>query len=227
MSQEILDKLAKAVMAGDEVAAKTAAQEAINAKVDPINAIKNGLSKGMEVIGKKFANFEVFLPEVMLAADAMKAGIGVIRPHISADRMAESQRGKVVIGTVYGDIHDIGKTLVATMLEVAQYEVHDLGNDVQPKKFLEKAREVNADIIAMSCLLTPSMYYQKDVMELMKDMGIRQKTWAMVGGSPITPEWTKEIGADGWGRHADDAVEVANLLMKNGKELAKPVVKGG
>lgn len=226
MSNEILEKLAKAVMAGDEDSAKKAAQEAIDAKVDPIDAIKNGLSKGMEVIGKKFADFEVYLPEVMLAADAMKAGIGVLRPHISADRMSESQKGKVVIGTVYGDIHDIGKNLVATMLEVAHYEVHDLGNDVPPKKFLEKAKEVDANIIGMSSLLTPSMYYQKDVIDLLKDMGLREKTWVMVGGSPITPEWTKEIGADGWGRHADDAVEVANLLIDKGKDLAKPVVKG-
>jgi corrinoid protein of di/trimethylamine methyltransferase len=227
MSQEILDRLAKAVMGGDEEAAKKAAQEAIDAKMDPLDAIKNGLSKGMEVIGKKFGNFEVFLPEVMLAADAMKAGIGVLRPYISADKMAEGSKGKVVIGTVYGDIHDIGKNLVATMLEVARYEVYDLGNDIPPKKFLEKAKEVNADIIGMSCLLTPSMYYQKDVIELMKDMGIRDKIWVMVGGAPITPDWTKEIGADGWGRHAEDAVIVANLLMEKGSELAKPVVRGG
>lgn len=145
MSDEILEKLANAVMAGDEEAAKKAAQEAIDAKIDPLDAIKKGLSKGMEVIGKKFANFEVFLPEVMLAADAMKAGIEVLKPHISADRISERSKGRVVIGTVYGDIHDIGKNLVATMLEVARYEVHDLGNDVPPKKFLDKAREVKCE----------------------------------------------------------------------------------
>jgi corrinoid protein of di/trimethylamine methyltransferase len=224
--QEILEKLAKAVMEGDEEAAKRAAQEAINNGIDPIYAIKNGLSRGMEVIGKRFSNFEVFLPEVMLAADAMKAGIEVLKPYISADKLEERSRGKVVIGTVFGDIHDIGKNLVATMLEVAGYEVHDLGNDIPPKRFVDKVREVKADIVAMSCLLTPSMYYQKDVIELLRDAGLRDKVWVMVGGAPITPEWTREIGADGWGRHADDAVVVANLLMEKGKELTRPVVRG-
>ena len=180
----------------------------------------------MAVIGEKFGRFEVFLPEVMLAADAMKAGIGVLRPHISEEQMAKQIKGKVVIGTVYGDIHDIGKNLVATMLEVAGYEVYDLGNDVEPKKFLEKVKEVTADIVAMSCLLTPSMYYQKDVIELLKEMDIRDKIWAIIGGSPITPDWTKDVGADGWGRHSDDAVGVANMLMENGSELPKPVIKG-
>ena len=224
--QEIWERLAKAVMEGDEKEAKKAAQEAIKAGINPFDAIKNGLSRGMEIIGKKFSNFEVYLPEVMLAADAMKAGIEVLKPYISADELKESSRGKVVIGTVFGDIHDIGKNLVATMLEVAGYEVHDLGNDVPPKKFVDKMREVNADIIAMSCLLTPSMYYQKDVIELLRDAGLRDKVWVMVGGAPITPEWTMEIGADGWGRHADDAVVVANLLMEKGKELTRPVVRG-
>ena len=227
MMQEILEKLAKAVMEGDEEAAKRAAQEAINNGIDPIYAIKNGLSRGMEVIGKRFSNFEVFLPEVMLAADAMKAGIEVLKPYIPADKLEERSRGKVVIGTVFGDIHDIGKNLVATMLEVAGYEIYDLGNDIPPKRFVDKVREVKAGIVAMSCLLTPSMYYQKDVIELLRDAGLRDKVWVMVGGSPITPEWAREIGADGWGRHADDAVAVANLLMEKGKDLAKPIVKGG
>jgi len=225
VSQETLEKLAKAVMDGDEEAAKKAAQEALDAKLNPVEAIKSGFAKGMDVVGKKFHNFEVFLPEVILAADAMKAGIDVLRPHMSAEFLAEASKGKVVIGTVFGDIHDIGKNLVGVMLEAGGFEVHDLGTDCPSTKFVEKAKEIKADIIAMSSLMVTSMYYQKDVLDYLKDTGTRDKHWIMVGGGPVTPEWTKEIGADGYGKFSDDAVEVAKTLMEKGTEIVRPVIK--
>jgi corrinoid protein of di/trimethylamine methyltransferase len=225
VSQEIFEKLAKSVIDGNEDSARKAAQEALDAKVDPLEAIKNGFARGMDVVGKKFHDFEIFLPEVILAADAMKAGIEVLRPRMSAESMAKASRGKVVIGTVFGDIHDIGKNLVAVMLEAGGFEVHDLGTDCPSTKFVEKAKEVKADIIAMSSLMVTSMYYQKEVLDYLKDTGTRDRHWVMVGGGPVTPEWTKEIGADGYGKFADDAVEVAKTLMEKGTEVVRPVIK--
>lgn len=225
MSAEIFEKLANAVISGDEEAARKAAQEALDAKVDPLEAIKNGFAKGMDVVGKKFHDFEIFLPEVILAADAMKVGIEVLRPHMTKESMEKSIRGRIVIGTVFGDIHDIGKNLVAVMLEAGGFEVHDLGCDVPSTKFVDRAKEVDADIIAMSSLMVTSMYYQKEVMDYLRDAGARENYWIMVGGGPVTPEWTKEIGADGYGKFADDAVEVARVLMEKGEDISKPVVK--
>jgi len=223
---ELLEKLAKVVIDGDEEAAKKVAEEAIATKINPLIAIKEGLAKGMNVVGKKFHDFEIFLPEILLAAEAMKVAIGVIKPHLTSEEMKRALAGKVVIGTVFGDIHDIGKSLVATMLEVAGFEVTDLGRDVPPKQFIEKAKEINADIIAMSCLLSPSMLYQKDVIDYLKDVGDRDKYWIMVGGAAVTPDWTAEIGADGWGRHAEDGVEVGKILVEKGKDVNRPVIKG-
>jgi len=226
MKEEILERLSNAIINSDEEAAKKAAVDALKAEIDPMVAITDGLNKGMDVIGERFRKFEIFLPNVMLAADAMKAAVAVLRPHIKPERMTESVRGKVVIGTIFGDVHDIGKNLVAVMLELAGFEVHDLGCDVQPMKFIDKAEEIGANIIAMSSLLTPCMFYHKDVIISLKDMGNREKYWIMVGGGAITPEWAEEIGADGWGRNANDAVEVAKILMKQGREVKRPVVIG-
>ncbi len=222
---EILDKLAKAVIAGDEEAAKKAAQESIDLKTNPLDAIKIGLAKGMDEVGQKFHKFEVFLPEVILAADAMKAGVAVLKPQLSPDDLKKASLGKVVIGTVFGDIHDIGKNLVAVMLEAGGFEVYDLGSDCASIKFVEKAKEVKADIIAMSSLMVTSMYYQREVLDYLKDSGTRKEHWIMVGGGPVTPEWTGEIGADGYGKFADDAVEIAKILMEKGSEIKKPVLK--
>ena len=226
MKEEILERLSNAIINSDEEAAKKAAVDALKAEIDPMVAITDGLNKGMDVIGERFRKFEIFLPNVMLAADAMKAAVAVLRPHIKPERMTESVRGKVVIATIFGDVHDIGKNLVAVMLELAGFEVHDLGCDVQPMKFIDKAEEIGANIIAMSSLLTPCMFYHKDVIISLKDMGNREKYWIMVGGGAITPEWAEEIGADGWGRNANDAVEVAKILMKQGREVKRPVVIG-
>jgi corrinoid protein of di/trimethylamine methyltransferase len=224
--KELLDKLAEAVIAGDETAAKQLANEVIANKISPIEAIIDGFSKGMTVVGDRFHNFEIFLPDMMMAADAMKAGVDVLRPTLSKEDFAKSRKGVVVMGTVFGDIHDIGKNLVIAMLEAAGFEVHDIGIDVGPKKFIEKAREVKADIIGLSALLTPTMFAQKDVLELMKDMNVRDDYYVIIGGAPITPEWAKEIGADGYGKYATDAAKVCEILVEKGKDVDKPVVVG-
>ncbi len=228
MKPEISEKLIKSVIDGNENAAREAAQEALKANVDPLDAIKNGFAKGMEIVGKKFSTFEIFLPEVLLAADAVKAGIAVLTPHLTAGKLSEIFKGKVVIGTVFGDIHDIGKNLVATMLEVAGFEIYDLGGDVKSSEFIRKAEEVKADIIAMSCLLSPSMFYQKDVVTYLNDSNARSKYYIIIGGGPTTPEWAKEIGTDGWGKYADDGVEVCKRFMTEHlpRPLKSPIFMG-
>jgi corrinoid protein of di/trimethylamine methyltransferase len=225
--KELLEKLANAVIDGDEKVAKKVAKKVNAANVDPVKAIQEGLAKGMSVVGEKFSKFEIFLPNVMLAADAMKAGLSILEPMIEEERKSEVTVGKVVIGTVFGDIHDIGKTLVATMLSVAGFEVHDLGCDVPSMKFIETAEEIEADIIAMSSLVTPSMFYQKDVINYLKDMQKRDRYYVIVGGGPITPAWAEEIVADGYGKYASDAVTIAKrlILEKPSGPLKEPIIK--
>ncbi len=224
---EIISKLAKATLEGDEVLAKQAAEEVIAANIDILKAIKEGLGKGMAEIGNRYKCFEVFLPELMLAAEAMNAGLDVLRPKLM-EKKVEASKGKVVIGTVFGDIHDLGKNLVSAFLSVGGYEVFDIGKSVSPQDFVKKAEEVGANIIAMSCLISPSMYYQKDVIALLKAMGIREKYYVIVGGGPITPEWTGEIGADGYARFCEGAVKLCDELAGTGNTpgTVKPIVIG-
>lgn len=209
---DILEKLSKAVIDGDEEAAKKFSKNAIEAGISPLKAIKEGLEKGILIIGERFHKFEAFLPEVILAADAMKAGVSILEPMIEAEKL-EYRLGKVVIGTVFGDIHDIGKNIVSTMLSVSGFEVHDLGVDVPAIKFVDKAIETEADIIAMSSLLTPSMHIQRDILAYMKDMEIREKCYAVVGGGSVTPSWAEQIGADGYAKEVDGAVKICKLFM--------------
>ncbi len=227
-TSEILDELSKVVINGDVSSSKKAAEKALAAGIDPIEAINGGLSKGMEVVGKKFEDFEIFLPGVMLAADAMKAALSVLRPKIIEGNEKEVKQGKVVIGTSTGDIHDIGKNLVATMLAVAGFEVHDLGSDVKVLDFIKKANEVNADIIAMSSLMFVSTPYQMDVVRSLEDKGVRDKYFVIIGGGATSPEWTEEIKADGWGRSVLDGVDLCKRFIAENmpRPLKKPLYVG-
>ena len=223
--KEFLEKLSAVVQSGDEEEAKKVANQAFEAGVDPVEAIDKGLAVGMKKVGDRFACQEAFLPEVMLAADAMKAAISVLRPHIKGEL---STKGKVVIGTMLGDIHDIGKNLVATMLEVAGFEVFDLGNDVSVARFLDEAEKNKVDIIALSSLITASMFYMEDVVKNLEGLGTRRKFRVLIGGGPTTPGYAEEIGVDGWGRHAEEGVQLATKLMatKKGEKLTKPLIMG-
>lgn len=210
--EEIFEKLSSAVIAGDEKAAVKAAEEALKYGMDPVRAITDGLAKGVRIVGDRFERFEVFLPELMLASDAIKAGISVLEPEIK-ERAREAIRGVVVIGTVKGDIHDIGKILIGTLLATEGFLVHDLGKDVDPKDFVKKAEEVGADIIAMSAMMSVSRPYQKDVIELLNDMNLRDKYKVVVGGAAVTQEYSEEIGADGYGANASVAMKKFKLMM--------------
>jgi len=209
--KEILERLSQAIIDGNEEAAKKAAEEAVKAKINISVVFKEGIEKGMAVISEKFRNHEIFLPSVMLAADAMKSAIDILNP--SKEELDKRKVGTVVIGTTYGDIHDIGKTIVAVMLTLAGFEVHDLGVDVTPKTFVDKADEVKADIIATSSLMSPSMHYTRDVIELLKARGIREKYKVIFGGGAVFQEYAMKIGGDGYGYLAEDGVKLCKEWM--------------
>lgn len=213
MSKEQLIKEAKeAIINYDEEAAKAVAQKAIAEGIDLVELINEGYTAGMAQIGEMFANEEIPLPIVMVAADAMQAAIDILEPHIP--KQTTEKRGVVVIGTIEGDIHDIGKNIVATMLKVSGFEVHNLGRDVPPKVFVEKAKELNADIICTSTLMTTTMIGQKLVEEELRKAGLRDRIKTMVGGAPVNQNWADKIGADAYGPDANAAVRLARELLQ-------------
>jgi corrinoid protein of di/trimethylamine methyltransferase len=211
--EEILNGLADAVIKGDEEKAKEMAKKAIEANIDPLIAINNGLMKGMQKVSEDFNKLIIYLPDVMMAAEAMKAALSILEPKILEKKVKEEKK-KVVIGTIQGDIHDIGKNIVALLLKANGFEVYDLGRDVPVDEFIRKAEEVNADIIAVSTLLSTSMPYMEDLINLLKERGLRDKYIVMVGGGPVTREWAMSIGADGYGEDGEEAVRVAKELIK-------------
>jgi dimethylamine corrinoid protein len=210
--EEIFKDLFDAVVEMDVQKGKDAATLLIKENHDPLGGIENGLSKGMKVIGEKFGKLEIFLPELMMAAGVFNAAMTILKPHISSDSKSV-RKGTVLIGTVKGDIHKIGKDIVAMMLETGGFEVHDAGEDVSTSSFIEQAEKVNADIIALSSLLTTTMAAQKDIVDILKEIGQREKYLIMIGGAPISQKWADEIGADIYGEDAEKAVSLALEFM--------------
>jgi corrinoid protein of di/trimethylamine methyltransferase len=210
---EVIENLRKAVLDLDVDRVKAASQEAVRLGIDPIEAIDDGLGKGVRTIGDKFAAGEAFLTELVMAGEAMKAGVEVLRPVLLQRKLQRKSTGIVVIGTVRGDIHDIGKNIVAVMLEAAGFEVNDLGVDVAPGDFLNRTRESKAQIVAMSALLTVTTPEQKNTVQAIEKAGIRKNVKIAVGGAAVTPEWAREIGAEGYSDNAVDAVELFKKLV--------------
>lgn len=171
----------------------------------------------MDVVSAQYSAGEAFLPELVLAGDAMSAVIEIIFENMSSEDAAASKKGVVVLGQAKGDVHDIGKNVVSALLAVNGFEVVDLGIDVEVKTFIEKAKEVNADIIGVSTLLTTSLPYLQDTLQYIKDTGNRDKYHFIVGGGPVTPEFAQKMGADGWSRTAFDCVEMCKKLVAEGK----------
>jgi corrinoid protein of di/trimethylamine methyltransferase len=213
MSQELYDSMKQSVIDGDAEQAEALARQALEQGLDPLDAINQGFVPGVNYVGAQFGCGEMFLPDLVLAGEAMKAAVAVLEPEMQRRGSQRQMLGKVVLGTVKGDIHEIGKTLVATMLTASGFEVYDLGVDVPFEKFAEKAREVNADIVGVSALLTTTMTGQKTVIEALEDMGLRPKVKVMVGGAPVTRGWAQEIGAEGYSEDAIGAVAEAKRLM--------------
>ncbi|MBU6392931.1 MAG: corrinoid protein [Planctomycetes bacterium] len=207
----ILDGLAKAVIDMDVSRAREIAAEAIRCKIDPYAAITDGLSKGMDKVNELFENEEYFVPEILLCADAMYAGIEVLRPYLPKED--SHNRKKAVIGVVKGDTHDIGKNLVKIMMDNAGFEMHDLGKNVPYAKLVDTAGKINADLVCLSTLMTTTMDGMQVVIEDLKKAGITSRV--MVGGGPISPGFAKNIGADGYARNAAEAVKVAKSLFQD------------
>ena len=213
--EELFKKLSEAVIAADSQVVVDAAKQVIEKGFDPVEAIEEGLSKGAITVGERFDKMEVFLTGLMMAADAMKAGMDVLIPHISKEEIVK--KGTVVSGTVKGDIHDIGKNILVALLRANGFDVYDLGVDVSTSKFIEEAEKVKANIITLSALMSSTIGGQKDVIDYLKETGKRENFIVMVGGGPTTREWVEEIGADGWAETATEAIKLASELIAKKK----------
>lgn len=212
--ESILQDLSGAVIEGDSAKAERAAKMALEGGVDPLVAINDGLNKGMARVGDDFSKLKVYLPEVMMAADAMKAALAILEPAALKKDSSSIRKRKVVIATILGDIHDIGKNIVALLMRANGFEVYDMGRDVPVDAMINKAVETGSEIIAASTLLSTSMPYMEDLLKLLKERELRERFTVMVGGGPVTREWAEEIGADGYGDDGDEAVAVAKELLK-------------
>jgi trimethylamine corrinoid protein len=218
--EAIFEELAEAVMNGDDETAKKVSEEIVKSGADRLEVIEKYLSPAMKRVGEKFEKGEYFLTSLMLSAEAMKSATAILTADLDKEtrgKLKGETKGVVVVGTVAGDIHDIGKNILSLLLQANGFEVHDLGKDVPTMNFVEKAQEINAGIIALSSLMTTTRPAQKDVIELLKAMGLRERYAVMVGGAPTTNEWAEEIGADGWAETAEEAVRLAETTMKERK----------
>jgi len=211
--EAIFEDLFRAIVDVDEEKARRAADELVREKIDPLEGIEKGLSKGMDVIGEQFEKFEIYLPELIMAGDVFNAAMEILEPEIMARGKSVARKGTIVIGTAKGDIHEIGKDIVAMLLKTAGFEVHDLGKDVSTPTFLQEAEKAKADIIGVSALLTTTLLGQQDLIDLLKETGNRDRYMVMVGGGPTSQDWADKIGADGYGVTAKEAVSVALKLI--------------
>jgi corrinoid protein of di/trimethylamine methyltransferase len=211
MSEELFKQMAQTIIDGEEEVAAELAKKALDQGIDPLQAITDGYMPGVNEVGDSFACGQAFLPELVMAGEAMKSAVAVLEPAMKAAGTARQMLGKVVLATVEGDIHEIGKSLVGTMLTSAGFEVYDLGVDTATNDILAKAEEVGADIIGLSALLTTTMVKQKEVIDEVTKRGMKVKV--MVGGAPVTREWVQRIEADGYSEDAIGAVNVAKELM--------------
>jgi corrinoid protein of di/trimethylamine methyltransferase len=212
MTEELFAAMRQSVIDGDADAAVALAEQALEQGIDPLTAIDEAYVPGIRYVGEQFRCGDLFLPDMMLAARAMQRAVSVLEPEMLARSSQRKVLGRVVLGTVKGDIHEIGKNLVAMMLTANGFEVHDLGVDVAPERFVEKAKEVDATMVGVSALLTTTMTGQRAVVQALADAGLRERVKVIVGGAPVTSAWATEIGADGYGEDAVGAVTLAREL---------------
>jgi len=212
MSTELLNRITLALVEGQVDETLDLVDQALSSGVQPLEVINASLMPGMNIVGQKFQSGEYFLPHVMIAADAMKKAMAILEPLLQAGQQTSSG-GTIVIGTVQGDIHEIGKNLVATMLSANGFKVIDLGVDVSLEKFIQTARETQADIIGLSALLTTTMTLQREIIAALKTEGLQDKVKVIVGGAPVNNSWAESIGAQGYAEDAISAVELVKSLM--------------
>jgi corrinoid protein of di/trimethylamine methyltransferase len=211
MSSDLLAQILQSLVEGDPDLTVNATRQALAAGLEPLAIINGGLIPGMRIVGEKFSSGEYFLPNLIVSANGMKQAMQLLDPELKARRQVVSSRGSVVIGTVHGDIHEIGKSLVATMLSAHGFEVHDLGVDVPTERFIDTVMTTRANLIGMSSLLTTTMSMQKKVIQALIGAGLRERVKVMVGGAPVSARWAEDIGADGY---AEDAVGAVDLAMR-------------
>jgi corrinoid protein of di/trimethylamine methyltransferase len=212
MAEEMHQKLAQAVIEGEKEDAVELANQALEAGLDPLACITDGLTVGIQEVGKLFASGEYFLPDLIIGADTMRAALDILEPRLLSDQKREVV-GKVVLGTVEGDLHEIGKTLVATLLTANGFQVFDIGVDKKSEDFIAAINEHEADIVGASALLTTTMQQQKNLIESLEAAGLRNNVKVMVGGAPVTESYANEIGADGYAEDAISAVDLAFRLI--------------
>lgn len=214
MKEETFSAMRQSIIDGAPDTAAALAQQALAAGVPPLDAINHGFVPGMQEVGEQYSQGQMFLPDMMASAEAMRAAMIVLDPELKKLGAERPMAGIVILGTTKGDIHEIGKTLVGTLLSANGFRVYDLGVDVPGEKFAAKVREVNADIVGVSALLTTTMRNQKTVIEALEKEGLRSQVKVIVGGAPVTRRWAEEIGADGYGKDAMSAVALAKSLME-------------
>ena len=215
--EEILKKLSDAVVEYDEDVAKEWSQVALDEGVDAFDAIMNGLAAGMEIVGDLYDKQEYFVPELLMCADALYAGMGILKPHIKADGM--KKKGQVVIGTVQGDVHDIGKNIIKLMFDVGGFTVHDLGRDVPLENFVSEQLRTDSEIVAMSAMMTTTMMGMRKVIDMIKEKN--PNVAIMLGGAPVTKDVADLFGADGYAESAGNAVQEAIKMISRLREMHK------
>ena len=214
MSERILEKLREAVWYFDEDEVKRLSEEAVKTGLDPVEVLEEGLAKALREVGNRFGNGEAFITELIASAQVMEAGAEILNREIVKRGVTRKSVGKILIGTVEGDIHSIGKNIVKTMLTAAGFEVIDLGTDVKSEEIVKKVKELKPDILGLSSLMTTTMVKQKEVINELKKAGLRENVKIIVGGAPVTEAWVKEIGANACGLDASSAVKNALKLME-------------
>lgn len=214
MASDFIAQIRSSIINGEPDKTIELTQEALSSSLEPMEIIDKGLMPGMNVVGEKFARGEYFLPNLVIAGTAMQNAMKLLEPELVARKQTLESSGTVVIGTVRGDIHEIGKSLVAIMLTANGFAVHDLGVNVSNETFIAKIKETEAELIGLSALITTTMTVQREIIEALIGAGIRQQVKVMVGGTPVTSEWAESIGADGYAEDAMSAVTLAKRLME-------------
>ena len=217
LRKELIKALHKGVVEYEEDAVKETAQRVIDEGLNAYDAVMNGLAAGMVEVGELYDNQEYFVPEMLLCADALYAGLDILRPHINAEDVGDQPKGQVVIGTVEGDVHDIGKNLIKMMFEVAGFTVHDLGRDVPLEKFVEEQVQTDSEIVALSAMMTTTMVGMKKVIGMIKEKN--PNVAIMVGGAPLTKDTADLFGADGYAESAGNAIQEAIKMVRRLREM--------